>query len=301
MWAGGCAPFVPPQTAALLATQPPRLPRRAELRDVPFHPQTPYHCGPAALASALEYAGFAADANTLADAVFLPAREGTLQVEMLGGARRQGALPVRLPGTLEALCAEIDDGNPAVVLLNLGLSFAPLWHYAVLVGYDLDEREAILRSGTTQRDAMVLRTFEHTWARSGHWAFVAMRPGRLPRSATEIDAQQAALGFERTAPPMAAAQVWQSVVDRWPEGLLSLMGLGNARMAAGDAAAAASAFERAAQRHDSAAAWNNLAQARRRLGDAAGARAAAERAVERAQAAEPRWLEAAKATLAEIK
>ena len=90
--------------------------------------------------------------------MFLPAREGTLQVEMLSGARRQGALAVRLPGTLEALLREAVDGRPPVVLLNLGLSIAPRWHYAVLVGHDLDEREVILRSGTTERAAMIPQT-----------------------------------------------------------------------------------------------------------------------------------------------
>ena len=296
----GCAPFVPPQTAALNAAPPADLPRRAERREVPFFPQTPYHCGPAALATVLAQAGFQADPEALGESVFLPAREGTLQVEMLSGARRQGALAVRLPGTLEALLREAVDGRPPVVLLNLGLSIAPRWHYAVLVGHDLDEREVILRSGTTERAAMILRTFEHTWARAGHWAFVVTRPGELPRSASEDDATQAALGFERVGAPREGAKVWQSLLDRWPDRLVSLLGLGNTRYAAGDVPGAAQAFERAATLHDSAAAWNNLAQSRKRLGDVRGARAAAERAVARAQAAEPRWLDAAQATLAEM-
>jgi tetratricopeptide (TPR) repeat protein len=193
------------------------------------------------------------------------------------------------------------DGHPPVVLLNLGLSFVPQWHYAVLVGYDLDAREAVLRSGTTQRAVMTLRTFEHTWARAGHWAFVVTRPGELPAQVSEDDAMQAALGFERAAPPAEAARVWQSLLQRWPGRLLPLLALGNARFKAGDAAGAAQAFEQAAQQHDSAAAWNNLAQARKELGDKAGARTAAERALQRARAAEPRWIEAAEQTLAELR
>ena len=299
--AAGCASLTPPQTAALLDTPPPGLPRQAERAEVPFFPQTPYHCGPAALATVLRHAGFAADPDALGESIFLPAREGTLQVEMLAGARRAGALPCRLPGTLEALLRATADGHPPVVLLNLGLSFVPRWHYAVLVGYDLDAREVVLRSGTTQRAVMALRTFEHTWARSGHWAFVVTRPGDLPAQVSEDEAMQAALGFERVAAPAEAARVWQSVLQRWPGGLLPMLALGNARFAAGDAAGAALAFEQAAQQHDSAAAWNNLAQARKQLGDKAGARAAAERALQRARAAEPRWIDAAEQTLAELR
>jgi hypothetical protein len=85
----------------------------------------------------------------LGDEVFLPGREGTLQLEMLGGARRHGVLPVLLPEQLEALLREVAGGRPAVVLLNLGLSFAPAWHYAVVIGHDLERREIILRSRAT--------------------------------------------------------------------------------------------------------------------------------------------------------
>ena len=95
--------------------------------------------------------------------------------------------------------------------------------------------------------------------------------------------------------------MWQSLLDRWPDRLVSLLGLGNTRYAAGDVRGAAQAFEHAATLHDSAAAWNNLAQSRKQLGDAAGAHVAAERAVARAQAAEPRWLDAARATLADLR
>jgi tetratricopeptide (TPR) repeat protein len=296
----GCAAFDTPQADALLA-RPTGLPLQAERREVPFFPQTPYHCGPAALATVLAHAGFAVSVDALSAQVFLPAREGALQAEMLAGARRAGAVAVRLPGTLPALLQEAVDGHPPVVLLNLGLSWLPRWHYAVLVGHDLAARELVLRSGETERARFPIGTFEHTWARSGHWAFAVTRPGELPRSATEADAQQGALGFERVATPEQAARAWQSVLERWPANLVAGMGLGNARHAAGDLRGAAAAFEQAARQHDSAAAWNNLAQTRQELGDAAGARDAAARAVARARSAEPALLDAALQTQRELR
>lgn len=295
----GCALLTtPPQTAALLKGAPAGLPLQAERREVPFFPQTRYHCGPAALATALADVGIRTDPEQLADAVFLPAREGSLQIEMLGATRRQGAVATKLPGELPALLQEVAAGHAVVVLQNLGLDFAPRWHYAVLVGYDLGAREVILRSGVTERERMSLRTFEHTWARGGHWAFAALPPGRLPATAREADAVEAAIGFERSAPPARAAEAYRALLQRWPGNLLAGIGLGNTRVAAGDLPAAAAAFEAVAQRHDSAVAWNNLARIRLSLGDAAGARAAAQRAVQRAEAAEPAFLTAARATLA---
>ena len=295
-WLAACA--APPQTAALRSSLHARAGARApvELDDTPFFPQTELQCGPAALATVLAAAGHPADPARLAEEVFLPARGGTLQAEMLAGARRHGALAVTLPQRLDALMAELDAGTPVVVLQNLGLSFAPRWHYAVLVGHDLAADTLVLRSGTTRRATMGFTPFEHTWARSGHWAFVALAPGRLPASADEASVTQALLAFERVASAEDAARGYGVASARWPDSLTLAMGLGNTRHAAGDMAGAAAAFEQAARRHDSAAAWNNLARVQWQQHNAAEARASADRAVRRARQAEPKWLDAALAT-----
>jgi hypothetical protein len=291
-WLAACA--APPQTAALRTRAGARPP--AELDGTPFFPQTALHCGPAALATALGAAGRPADPEQLGDEVFLPGRGGTLQVEMLAGARRHGALPVRLPPRMDALLDEVDGGLPVVVLQNLGLAIAPRWHYAVLVGHDVARDELVLRSGTTRRATMGFTPFEYTWARGGHWAFVAAAPGRLPRTADEAQIADAALAFERVAAPGDALRVYEAASARWPGNLVLAMGLGNTRHAVGDAAGAARAFAQAARTHDSAAAWNNLARVQWDLDDRPAARDAALRAVARAQAAEPRWLDAARET-----
>jgi hypothetical protein len=297
----GCAAFfTPPQTAALQARPPADLPARVERSEVPFFPQTRDHCGPAALATALADIGLPADPDRLADAVFLPSRGGSLQLEMLGGARRQGAVAARLPRELEAVLREVAAGQAVIVLQNLGLDFIPRWHYAVVIGYDLAEREIVLRSGTTQRETLPLRTFEYTWARGGRWAIAVLPPDRLPATVTETDALDAALGFERAAPPDRAALAWRTLLTRWPANLLAGIGLGNSLNAAGDATAAQAAFAAVAERHDSAVAWNNLARLRLDAGDRAGARAAAERALRRVEASEPAWRDVARATWAAI-
>jgi len=298
---GGCAAWLPPpQTRALLALAPAGLPERVERDAVPFFPQTPYHCGPAALATVLTDGGLPTQPEALADAVFLPAREGSLQTEMLAGARRQGAVAYPLPGTLEVLLGEVAAGHPVVVLQNLGLEILPRWHYAVLVGYDLARGEIVLRSGTTRRETMPIATFEYTWARGGHWAFVALPPGQLPAVVDEASAVSAVIGFERAAPAASAARAYEALLGRWPDNLLAGLGLGNTKLAAGELALAAAAFTRVAQRHDSAVAWNNLAQTQLRRGLHTQAMEAARRAVARAEAAEPQWAEATRTTLRDV-
>jgi len=68
---------------------------------------------------------------------------------------------------------------------------------------------------------------------------------------------------------------------------VAAIGLGQARWRLGDAAGAEAAWMAAARRHDSAAAWNNLALARWRRGDRDGARQALARAMHRVDGAEP--------------
>lgn len=295
---GGCAAFIPPQTQALQDERPADLAAHVELSDTPFFPQTELQCGPAALATVLVASGIDVSPAQLTEQVFLPARQGSLQVEMLAASRRHGALAVRLPGELEAVLHEVAAGHPVLVMQNLGLGFAPAWHYAVVVGYELERGLVVLRSGTTRREVMPLRTFEHTWARSGHWAFVAVKPGELPATALETEVAAATVSLERSVAPAVAARAYDAALKRWPQNLTLAMGLGNARAGVGDIAGAAQAFEHAAKQHNSAVAWNNLAHMRMKLGQQAAAVDAAQKAVARAEATEPQWLSITKATLA---
>lgn len=272
----GCAA---PQVAGLLAQPPAGLPVAAEIASVPFHPQEDYQCGPASLAALLQHAGREATPAALVAQVYVPARRGSLQAEMLAATRRHGLVAYEIAPRLEALLREVAAGTPVLVLQNLALDWAPQWHYAVAIGYDLEARELVLRSGLTRRQVMRLDTFERTWARSNHWAMVALAPERLPQTATELPYLAAVAALERVA-PAAARRGYETALARWPDSAAAQIGLGNARYALRDLAGAAAAYLRATQRHPAAAdAWNNLAQALVELGSRDEALAAARRAV----------------------
>jgi tetratricopeptide (TPR) repeat protein len=273
----GCAT---PQATALLAGPPAGLPPRVELSAVPFYPQEDYQCGPAALATTLVHAGVAVTPEELVPQVYLPARKGSLQAEMLAASRRQGLMAYQLAPRLEDLLREVADGKPVIVLQNLGFGFAPVWHYAVVVGYDLTDEEIILRSGTTRRLTMEVSSFERSWARSQHWAMLTLPPGRLPATVDEGRYLGAAAALERVA-PAAARRAYAAALERWPDDLTARLGLGNASYAQRDLAGAEAAYREATRRHPAAAdAWNNLAQALLELGRRDEALAAAQRAVD---------------------
>jgi tetratricopeptide (TPR) repeat protein len=212
--------------------------------------------------------------------VYLPARKGSLQAEMLAAARRHELTAYLLAPNLGDLLQEVADGTPVIVLLNLAFEFAPLWHYAVVVGYDLPREEIILRSGTTRRLVTTLSNFERTWARGGYWAMVTLPPARLPASASE-DRYVAAVAALERAVPAAARRAYTTAIERWPGNLAARIGQGNAAYAMRDLPCAEAAYREATRRHPTAAdAWNNLAQALLELEQRHEALAAAQRAVE---------------------
>jgi tetratricopeptide (TPR) repeat protein len=255
--ASGCAT---PQSDRLLASPSAHTPA-VELMAVPFFAQTQYQCGPASLAMVLNWAGIPITPEELAPQVYLPERQGSLQAELLAAARRQGRVPYVLSPQLEALVTEVQAGNPVLVLQNLGYSWTPKWHYAVVVGVDLPREEMVLRSGVEARHVVSMQLFEHTWARSGHWAMVVTTPARLPQTAEELLYLRSVATLERVNRHAEAAAAYSAALQRWPTSLGAQLGLGNSRYAVGDLAGAEAIFRQALEVHpDTAVVLNNLAQ-----------------------------------------
>ena len=276
LWAlAGCAT---PETDRLLEAAT-ALPPRAEVSGVPFFPQEKYYCGPAALAMVLSWSGPPVTQEEIAAQVYTPGRAGTLQSDMVAGARRHGRLAVPVT-RLSDLTAELVAGHPVVVFQNLGFGWFPVWHYAVAIGYDLSAGDLILHSGLDARRALPLATFERTWARADHWGLVVLPPDELPASTDEMAVLRAATALEQAGRTREAATAYAAIAERWPASLEAWIGLGNAAYAAGDLEEAENAFRTATARHPEAgAAWNNLAHVLGEKGRRREAIAAAERAV----------------------
>jgi tetratricopeptide (TPR) repeat protein len=244
------------------ATRGPVLAQRdVELRDTPFFPQTRYHCGPAALATVLAASGVEVTPDDITPAVYVPARRGSLQVEMQAAPRGLGRLSLVLPRNLESLVAELEAGRPVLVLHNYGRWFWPRWHYAVVVGYDPRRDAFTLRSGRNARQQMRTRHFMVYWHHAGRWAMVVLRPGETAANADAKLYLESAADFERRAAAGDARAAFDAAVRRWPTEPVALVGRGTAEYRLGNLAAAARDYS-AALRLDATqvGARNNLAQ-----------------------------------------
>ena len=276
---GGCSLFAP-QYVELRRALPPGLPLSTDLADTPYFPQTEHYCGPAALAMVLNHAGAKVTQPQLINEVFLPGRQGTLQVEMLAAARRHGMVAYVLEPMLGNVLLEIAAGSPVISLENHGVPMFPTWHYAVAIGFDIARGEILRHSGERPRSTQPLPVFEHFWAKAGRWAMVATPPDRVPVTATEPRYAEAVVALEKAGQPQRAALAYDAMLKRWPTSLVAWMGRGNAAHARGDLATAEAAFREAVRHHpQAAAAHNNLAQTLLDLGRIDAARAAAEQAV----------------------
>ena len=256
------------------------LPARYELHSVPFYPQKAFQCGPSALAMVLSWSGITVKPDRLAQEVFTPSRKGSFQSAMIGAARRHGRIAYVLSGQ-DAMLQEVSAGHPVIVLQNLGLSWYPVWHYAVVVGYDLNQRIVILHSGVTPRKPVSIKVFENTWSRSDYWGLLVLPPTRLPATVTEHDYVSAVLGLEKVNQWRAAVTGYYTALVRWPNSLHALFGLGNSYYALGKKESAELAFREATLRFpNSGPAFNNLAQVLWEQGKQNDALNAARRAVE---------------------
>jgi hypothetical protein len=264
----GCSTLVP-QTFALRTDWPAGVTRQADIPQVPFFPQADYQCGPAALAMSLTYSGRPVHPDSLVDEVWVPTRQGSLQVEMLAAPRRHGRISYRLEPRYADLLREVAAGNPVIVLQDIGLMspMVPQWHYAVVNGFDYATGTIFLRSGLQMRQQMPFTAFERTWMRSGYWAMVVLPPDRIAASATEARWLESLSGLARGGDVDATVQGYATALRQWPDSLPAAIGLANQLHTRGALAEAAGVLGDALQRHpQSVIVLNNLAQTLSDLG-----------------------------------
>jgi len=222
------------------------LPAGADVRlaGVPFHPQTEYQCGPAALAGLLGASGVAITPEQLEPQVYLPGRRGSLQLELIGASRRAGRIPYIVDPEPEAVLAELDAGRPVLVLQNLWTPSVPRWHYAVVIGSDPVRNRLLLNTGVDEAKAVKSGSFLRTWDWAQRWGIVALRPGELPARADPLRYAEAVAAFEPVGGAEASRLAWQAALTRWPEDHRAYLALGNLDYAAGDRDAALASFSR---------------------------------------------------------
>ncbi|TNE37154.1 MAG: tetratricopeptide repeat protein [Alphaproteobacteria bacterium] len=239
-----CATSTPGPTGSAGVVAPRGTPSHVFLAGVPLIEQKDDYCGPASLAMALAWVGPKVSQDEVADQVFSPGAQGAYRADLMGSARRHGQLAVTLSVPSD-LYREVGAGNPVIVFQNLGLDAVPVWHYSVVVGFDLVDRFVLVHSGKAEMEKIETAAFERTWARGDYWGMVVVSPGVLPASADRDEVLHGAAALESLGNYEAATMVYQAGRQRWPDSWMWSFGEGNVAYAQGDLMGAITAYEAA--------------------------------------------------------
>lgn len=263
---GGCASYQ--QSRALLFEPPMDIPQKADVEYVPFVAQEEYFCGPSALSMMLQAQGLEPSLEQLISMVYVPERKGSFQVELKAAARRFDLVPYEIKPNMEDLLREVAAGNPVLVLQNLGLESYPTWHYAVVIGYDLPNKEVVLHSGTEASSRTLITTFERTWlTQSNGWGMVILPADRFPRTAEPLPYQKSIESLVKIGKTDLALDAYIHAIEHWPDTASLAFGAGNLLYSLNEYEEANQFFLQATRiEPTNAVFWNNLSYSSAQLG-----------------------------------
>jgi len=216
-----------PQTERLSNTILNNISTSKLIKDVPFYPQQDFYCGPTTLSEALNFYGHSTTPEDIAPSLFIPKREGSLQLELISAARSYGLLPYSTQSDFETLFSLIDDNVPVIVFQNVATSWFPMWHYALVIGYDQTEKKIIVHTGETQAHEMSYELFERVWQRGNYWILALLESEQTYSYLDSFIYTKAAHDMLTVGLNGAAINYLTTATKVWPQEWLSYFLLGN--------------------------------------------------------------------------
>lgn len=141
------------------------------LEDVVYTPQEESSdCGPACLATVMRHLGSPLTLAEVGRQLKQLDGGGTIVVEMIYGARRNGFRVREYEGDINDLRRNLLARRPLILMLHslpdITRRMGRRGHYVVVVGYDDKKRHVILHSGGKAFDTMSYRQLQLQWSRA---------------------------------------------------------------------------------------------------------------------------------------
>ena len=137
------------------------------IEKVPFFPQEDYQCGPASLASVLNYWGVSSAPEEVARSIYSQSAKGTLNMDMVIYAQSRGLEASHYRGAWDDLRKKIDSGFPLIVLVDYGFSVFQSNHFMVIIGYNEDS--VVAHSGRHEKKVIPREDFLKSWEKTNYW------------------------------------------------------------------------------------------------------------------------------------
>jgi predicted double-glycine peptidase len=144
--------------------------------DLTLSPQseTRFQCGPTTLSSVLAFYGVTLEEAKISDAIYSPTAKGVLLTDLSRIAREQGFETRIRTGTLDDLSEAVNDRNPPIVLLDLGLASYHIPHFTAVTG--VADSGVFFLGSEPDADFLSTSHFERQWKKSGNQFLVLLPP-----------------------------------------------------------------------------------------------------------------------------
>ena len=149
------------------------------IHGVPFFPQEEYQCGPAALATVVNYwykkdgTGRSLTLDEASARTYSPSARGVLGIDLELYAKKLGFEASGKAARIEDLRQAVLDQTPVIILVDYGFSIYQRNHFMVITGYAPDF--VIVNSGRKESEIISNGDLEKVWKRAGYWS-VTIKP-----------------------------------------------------------------------------------------------------------------------------
>lgn len=166
-------------TSALIFSCTPRalLIENSIVIDLPFYSQSDYECGPASLASVLNYWNRKRGIEEITveeiiGSIYSPHARGVLGIDLEAYARKKGFSTLQKKGSINELKQLIDNRIPPLILVSYGFYVYQLDHFLVVKGYN---EKGIIVNSKKPDEFISYKKLEEIWQRTDNWMLV-IRP-----------------------------------------------------------------------------------------------------------------------------
>jgi predicted double-glycine peptidase len=149
------------------------------IENVPYFAQENFQCGPAALATVVNYwylregSGKQLLIETIIADIYSPSARGVLGMDLGLYAQKLGFDMTGRAGTVDDIKRNVDMGVPVIILVDYGMFAYQQNHFMVAKGYTSDG--IIVNSGRAENQVIPVKDLNKIWKKTGFWSLV-VRP-----------------------------------------------------------------------------------------------------------------------------
>ncbi|WP_281951393.1 PA2778 family cysteine peptidase [Nitrosophilus kaiyonis] len=213
----------------------PNLPKNIEnkkILNVPYVSQKEYFCGPASVLMILKYWHKKGDIkdipkyDEIIKRLYVPSKKGAYQIEIKSAIRDYNLLYFEKKTNIDEILKAVDKNIPVLVLLNLAFENYPMWHYAVVSGYDLRKREIYLHS-RKKYEVLSFYNFYNLHKKANFWTLFIVPNDFDLDFISKKDFLRTAVELENAKKYALAIKAYLNFLKKYPNDKDLLFGLAN--------------------------------------------------------------------------